>query len=252
MSIPEEHLQLIRQAHNEILDLKTHIRNLFQPKDSLYDEGILELSTSQNSFSIKKRLSFDARYVAVINPTSAALYVAEGEPINQPETAKYIAPGSSTSFRILRSNVLTFFQSGIASSGNNVAVAQFSDEPLQMDGVAGTTQLTGSNTQSVTLANTVAATGVQTANAVTVGNNKTLTVEVYGTATSFAVTIQGIGPSGAAYALTGTNTNGLANVQSITAPGWYQFDVTGLSSIEANVTAVSGGNVSVAGKLVAS
>lgn len=111
-------------------------------------------------------------------------------------------------------------------------------------------QLTGSNSTSVTLANAVTATGVQIAQST--GNNKTLVVEVYGTATSFTVTIQGIGPSGAPYPMSGTNYNGLTTVQNIASAGIYQFDVTGLTSVEANVTAVSGGNVSVAGRLVAS
>jgi hypothetical protein len=109
--------------------------------------------------------------------------------------------------------------------------------------------LAGSYTKSVTLANAVTTVGVQSP--VTVGGLKTLLIEVYGTATSFTVQIQGIGPSGTPYVLTAMNLTGLTTSQTISAAGLYQFDVTGLTSVEANVTAVAGGNVTVAGELVA-
>ena len=109
--------------------------------------------------------------------------------------------------------------------------------------------LTGSNTANITLANAVTAIGVQPAQ--NVGGNKTMVIEVYGTATSFAVTIQGAGPSGTPYALTATNLTGMTTTQSITTAGLYQFDVTGIKSVDVNVTAVSGGSVTVAGELVA-
>lgn len=109
--------------------------------------------------------------------------------------------------------------------------------------------LTGSNTKQVTLANAVSGTGAQQAQPV--GGFKTLTIEVYGTATSFTVQIQGIGKSGTPYPLTAVNLSGLTTTQSISTAGLYQIDVTGLASVQANITAVSGGNLTVAGELVA-
>lgn len=109
--------------------------------------------------------------------------------------------------------------------------------------------LTGSNTQQVTLANAVTSTGTLAPQSV--GGFKTLTFEVYGTATSFTLQIQGIGQSGTRYPLTVVNLSGLTTTQSISSAGLYKIDVTGLVSVQVNITSVSGGNVTVAGKLVA-
>lgn len=86
----------------------------------------------------------------------------------------------------------------------------------------------------------------------TVGGYKTLTIEVYGTATTSKVEFQSVGPSGVPRTLmgirmadfiTGTETEGLGES--------WQFDITGQEQIIMDLTVVSGGNVSVKGRCVA-
>jgi hypothetical protein len=133
--------------------------------------------------------------------------------------------------------------------GFGVVITDLNGTPQFTQTNPGQVTITGSSTQQVTLANAVTTTGTQPAQAV--GGFKTLTIEVYGTATSYSVQIQGIGNSGTPYTLTATNLTGLTTTQNITTAGLYQFDVTGLTSVQANITAVSGGNVTVKGELVA-
>ena len=86
----------------------------------------------------------------------------------------------------------------------------------------------------------------------TVGGNKTLTVEIYGTSTSRTVAFKARGPSGADVALMGVNLTTNASAISTTGTGeFWQFDITGLTSVLMDLTAVAGGNVSVKGKAVA-
>lgn len=110
-------------------------------------------------------------------------------------------------------------------------------------------QLTGSNTADVTFhdAATVAANGT----VLTVNGYKTLTVEIYGTSTSRTVAFKGRGPSGEDRSLMGVNLSDFSTATSTTGTGeLWQFDITGLTSVFMDLTSVSGGNVSIKGKVV--
>jgi hypothetical protein len=113
------------------------------------------------------------------------------------------------------------------------------------------TQLTGSKVQDVTLLSNVSTTGAGTPQLV--GGFKSLRLEVWGTATSFTIQIQvnESNGSGTYYPIQVTNLASMTLVSNITAAGIYEIDVAGFSNVQANVTAVTGGNVSAAGKWVA-
>lgn len=108
----------------------------------------------------------------------------------------------------------------------------------------------GSATTAVTLQ--PASTAIGAGNAFTVGGYRTLTLEVSGTSSSRTVVFQGIGPSGTAIAIMGTKlTDGTTGSQTTGTGELWRFDVTGLTSFQANLTAVSGGNVTISGVAVA-
>jgi len=110
--------------------------------------------------------------------------------------------------------------------------------------------LTSSNTTDVVFhdAATVPANGT----VFTVGGYKTLTVEIYGTSTSRTIEFKARGPAGVDRALMGVRLSDLATAISTTGTGEiWQFDITGLTSVFMNLSAVAGGNVSVKGKVVA-
>ena len=98
---------------------------------------------------------------------------------------------------------------------------------------------------------TVAANGVS----IPVGAYKNLTIEIYGTSTTRTVTFYGKGPSGTLRAIPGVKQSGDTNftmaMNTINNNELWQFDVTGLEYVIMDLTAVSGGNVSVKGRLVA-
>jgi len=86
----------------------------------------------------------------------------------------------------------------------------------------------------------------------TVGNYKTLTVEIYGTSSSRTVAFIGRGAGAADRALMGINLSDFSTATSTTGTGEiWQFDITGLTSVFMDLQAVSGGNVSVTGRVVA-
>lgn len=83
---------------------------------------------------------------------------------------------------------------------------------------------------------------------VSVGGFKSLRIEIFGTATASAVLFMGIGESGVARPLQGVRMSDFAVAISTTTIGeFWQFDITGLVSVQMQVTAVSGGNISVTG-----
>lgn len=119
------------------------------------------------------------------------------------------------------------------------------DNPLP---VTGNVQLTGSIVEDVELIDAATA---PTSESFAVGAYKTLTLEIYGTATSVTVEFKGTGPSGAARAIAGVRMSDFV-VGTVGAIGEiWQFDVTGLTTFIADLTAVSGGYVTVKGKAVA-
>lgn len=107
----------------------------------------------------------------------------------------------------------------------------------------------GSNYTLVALLSAVTATG--RGNDIQVGGLKTITFEVFGTASSFTIQMEGKGTSGTPYPIQAINYNSMTSISTITAAGLYQVDVTGLVSIDANLTAVTGGNVTVQGRMMA-
>jgi hypothetical protein len=97
-----------------------------------------------------------------------------------------------------------------------------------------------------------AATTAADGDAFTVGAYKTLNIEIYGTSTTRTVAFMGVGPSGTAYAISGVKLFDLTTGTSTTGTGeLWQFDITGLTQVIMDITAVTGGNVTVKGKAVA-
>ena len=85
----------------------------------------------------------------------------------------------------------------------------------------------------------------------TVGTYKTLTVEIYGTSTSRTVTFYGKSKSGTLRAIQGVRLSDFTLAASTTGTAeMWQFDITGLDTVTMDLTAVAGGNVSIAGNAV--
>ena len=119
--------------------------------------------------------------------------------------------------------------------------------------VSDSIKLTGSKVEDITFhdAATVAADGT----VFTVGGYKTLTIEIYGTSTSKTLAFMGVGPGGTAHAIMGVKLDTLAtattSVGTVVTPEFWQFDITGLTSVIMDLTAIANGNVTVKGKAVA-
>ena len=105
---------------------------------------------------------------------------------------------------------------------------------------------------NVKLLDAVSATGVGTLKP-DVTSYKTYIFEVWGTATSFTLQLEVVGPSGTARIINKV-WDELNNVfltdKNITAKGFYSVSVPAFTTLQANVTAVSGGNVSISGGLM--
>ena len=94
---------------------------------------------------------------------------------------------------------------------------------------------------------TVAANGTD----VSVGNYKTLTLEIYGTSTSRTLTFYAKGASGTVRAMSGVRLSDYSVASSTTTSGEiWQFDVTGTESVIIDLTAVAGGNVTASGRFM--
>lgn len=122
-------------------------------------------------------------------------------------------------------------------------------------------ELTGSNVKDIVLQNAATATGDGSVYTVTTGK-ESITLVASGTATSFTVQFQVQASDGNWYLINGTNvgTGGAsgqvgqvgtnAQASSTTVFGQvYEIDLARWKSFKAAVTAVSGGNVSVNGRL---
>lgn len=111
-------------------------------------------------------------------------------------------------------------------------------------------QVTGSKTEDITFQD--AATAAADGTAFTVEGYKTLTVEITRTAGTSTVAFIGEGASGADIALMGINLSTFATATSTTGTGeLWQFDITGLTKVFMDLTAVATGSVTVKGKAVA-
>jgi hypothetical protein len=96
-----------------------------------------------------------------------------------------------------------------------------------------------------------AATTTGNGTAFEVGAYKTLTVEIFGTSTGRTVTFYAKGPSGTLRALMGVKISDLSTSVNTTGTGEiWQFDITGLNQIVMDLTAVTGGNITVKGRAV--
>ena len=85
-----------------------------------------------------------------------------------------------------------------------------------------------------------------------VGGYKNLTIEIFGTSTSRTITFLGTSKSGIARNMQGCRIPDFTMASSTTSTGEiWQFDITGLNSVTMNLTAVAGGDVSVAGRAIA-
>ncbi len=87
--------------------------------------------------------------------------------------------------------------------------------------------------------------------ALNVGGFKTLTIEIYGSSTSRTIEFKATSVTGNKHALSGVNLSDWTMESSTTGTNEiWQFDVTGLEQVTIEVTAISGGDVTVKGKAV--
>lgn len=99
---------------------------------------------------------------------------------------------------------------------------------------------------SVKLLNSKATTGIGTTQAI--GSYKMYSFEVWGTASSYAIQIQAVGPSGVARNLKVWDELNNAFISgNVTAAGFYSVTLPQFTTLQANVVSVTGGNVSVEG-----
>ncbi|MFS0723869.1 hypothetical protein [Paenibacillus sp. 1P07SE] len=85
----------------------------------------------------------------------------------------------------------------------------------------------------------------------TVGEYKTLTIEVYGTSVSRTVIFEIQSVSNAWYPIQGIKIQDYSMATQTTGSGEvWQFDITGVTAVRARISAVAGGNVSVRGRAV--
>jgi hypothetical protein len=96
------------------------------------------------------------------------------------------------------------------------------------------------------------ATTAQIGNIVSVGSNNTLTIEIFGTATTRNLSFKGISASGVARTIKGVNLGSFATATlTIGINELWQFDITGLDSVSIPLNSVSGGNIYVKGRMMA-
>lgn len=107
-----------------------------------------------------------------------------------------------------------------------------------------------SNVQNVTLQSVATAVGNGTV--LNIGGLKTLTIEISGTSTSRTVVFEAASESGTYFPIYGTNLqNQSFFTQTAGNNGVWRFDLTGLTTFRARISAVAGGDVTVTGKAVA-
>lgn len=98
------------------------------------------------------------------------------------------------------------------------------------------------------------ATAVADGTALTIDGEKTLVVEILSTATSFTIAFKGEGASGADISLMGVNLSDFSTGTSTSTSGQlWQFDITGLTKVFMDLTAITAGvgSVTVKGRAVA-
>ncbi len=107
-----------------------------------------------------------------------------------------------------------------------------------------------SNTNSFTFQNAI--TSIAQGNIFTVGAFKTLSVNIYGTATARTVQFYAKNTNGDLIEIIGYNitTGTLATSTSGTTSETWVFDITALNQIIMNVSVVSGGNLTINGMAV--
>lgn len=107
----------------------------------------------------------------------------------------------------------------------------------------------GSQIQNMTLQN---ATTAGNGTAFTVGSNKTLTISISGTSTSRTVVFEASDVDGNFTPFQGVRLSDLEmGIQTTGTNEKWQFEVTGITSFRARVSAIAGGNVVVKGTAVA-
>lgn len=111
-------------------------------------------------------------------------------------------------------------------------------------------EISSNATLDVTLQN--AATSVGNGTPLDVEGFKTLTIEITGTSATRTILFEGSSLSGAYYAMMGTKLTDFSTAIQTTGTGEiWQFDITGLVNFRARISAISGGNVNVKGRVIA-
>ena len=95
------------------------------------------------------------------------------------------------------------------------------------------------------------ATSTGNGTALTVGNKKTLTIEIYGTSSTRLIKFYSKAASGDLRPLMGINISTYEMATQTTGTGEvWQFDITGLDSVIIDIAAITGGNVTIKGRAV--
>ena len=95
------------------------------------------------------------------------------------------------------------------------------------------------------------ATSTGNGTALTVGNKKTLTIEIYGTSSTRLIKFYSKAASGDLRPLMGINISTYEMATQTTGTGEvWQFDITGLDSVIMGITEITGGNVTIKGRAV--
>jgi len=128
------------------------------------------------------------------------------------------------------------------------------DGSMNVSVVSGTINATLGDQQAKTIDVTLqdAATTAGNGTPFTVGAYKTLTIEINGTSTSRTVVFEGASTSGTYYPIQGVKLSDLSMATQTTGNGEvWTFEVTGLNTFRARISAVGGGSVTIKGKAVA-
>ncbi|WP_211749710.1 hypothetical protein [Paenibacillus sp. Marseille-Q4541] len=88
-------------------------------------------------------------------------------------------------------------------------------------------------------------------NLFTVESYKSMTIEIYGTATSATVNFKAVSASGVSRPISGIRISDLSLGTSGSINEIWQIDITGLESIAVEIVSLSGGSLTAKGKAVA-
>jgi hypothetical protein len=193
----------------------------------------------------------DTYFIGVVGSTAATYTYPTNQDvlkfINRSVSSTMTLTVNGTNYTVPQNSSLVIY----ASFTSFTVVAQLDSQAFDATATATNSndiQLSGSN---VKLLNAVSAVGAGTPQAV--GTFKNYIFEVWGTATSFDIQIQVVGPSSTARTINKVwdeLNNAYLTSSDITTAGIYSVSVPAFTNIQGNVLSVAGGNVNVSGGLM--